>query len=342
MPKWCVEAPHGFDNEQGNARVHEAGSWPGRARRKRVLRRHARPGREVAGQPLPPLSVKLNVNTPSVELSPDDARQLANYVLNAANRCEDLNRPPAGRPTVATPGRHETWCTQHVPDPDDDGFCVTGRTSTHGIRVELTNGTLSELPELFLYGVYDCTGLRPEDAQRAGRHDQRAGRDGTALSPGARRRKRRDPLVLPSASPHAIRPAAVPSRRASARRRHRRRGRPHPRRHHDDCAPHGPLSGQLVAHGERHAHRRLSRAEVERVAVARYRRNDRIGYPPDPTPTGSPATTRPPSSASRQPASASSPRAGRIHVRDCTRRHQAVPAGAAAGDRQRPRLEALG
>ncbi len=42
------------------------------------------------------------------------------------------------------------------------------------------------------------------------------------------------------------------------------------------------LNGQLVAHGQRHAHRRLSRAEVERVAVARYRRNDRIGHPPDP------------------------------------------------------------
>ncbi len=115
-PEWCVEAPHGFDNEQGNARVHEAGSWPvvpaGSGYYGVTLDLAAT---EVAGQLLPPLSVKLNVNTPSVELSPDDARQLANYLLNAANRCEDLNRPPAGRPTVATPRRHETWCTTMFP-----------------------------------------------------------------------------------------------------------------------------------------------------------------------------------------------------------------------------------
>ncbi len=101
------------------------------------------------------------------------------------------------------------------------------------------------------------------------------------------------------------------------------------------------LNGQL-ADGERHAHRRLSRAEVERVAVARYRRNDRIGYPPDPD---SYWVTRDDAAAVLGVAPArigQLARAGRIHVRDCTRRHQAVPAGAAAGDRQRPRLEALG
>ncbi len=138
-PEWCVEAPHGFDNEQGNARVHEAGSWPvvpaGSGYYGVTLDLAAT---EVAGQLLPPLSVKLNVNTPSVELSPDDARQLANYLQNAANRCDDLNRRedrgPVGRPTVAMLGTHEAWCTHHVPDPVDDGFCVTGRTSAHGIR----------------------------------------------------------------------------------------------------------------------------------------------------------------------------------------------------------------
>ncbi len=41
-------------------------------------------------------------------------------------------------------------------------------------------------------------------------------------------------------------------------------------------------AGELVSHGARHARRRLSRAHVEQLAVARYRRNDRIGRPPDP------------------------------------------------------------